>query len=132
MTLCGSAKGPVHPGSRPKAITPGASYTGSSSMGNVEVVVCSVIDPRLSVDVGLIAARIWNQAALRIDTLDVRHPRKRASSFVRFRFEQQPGNRAGPRCIDFLLNFPDGFAAVIRFPGGSGIMLRNFLSVFVC
>src|SRR6266481_2960459 len=133
MTLCGSAQGPVHPpGSRPKAITPGASYTGSSSMGNVEVVVCSVIDPCLSVDVGLIAARSWSHAALRIDTLDVRHSRKRASSFVRFRFKQQPGNRAAPRCRCLGFLFPDDFAAVIRFPSGSGIMLRNFVSMFVC
>src|SRR5258708_5668193 len=113
-----------------KAFTPGASNIGSSSLGSVEIVVCSVIDPCLSVGLGLVAACGRSYATLRIDTLDVRHPRKRASSFVRFRFEQQPGNRAGPRCFGFLL--PDDFAAVIRFPSGSGIMLRNFVSVFVC
>jgi hypothetical protein len=56
--------------------------------GHVEIVVCSIIHPRLSVDVGLIAAGSRSDASLRIHTLDVRYLRKHASSFVRFRFEQ--------------------------------------------
>src|SRR5262249_28162048 len=101
------------------------------SPGNVEVIIYLIIDPCLDVYINLIATCSWSDTALRVDTLDVRHARKRTNSFVRSCFEQQPRNRAGPWSIGFLQNFADDFAAIIRFPSGSAIILPNFLSFFV-
>src|SRR4051794_3856876 len=89
-----------------------------------EVVVGGIGHARLRPGLG--AAARGSDAAGGGDALDARHVAKVALAAVRFRVQQEPGNRTGDRRIGAALHGADHAAAVSRrFPAWAGVMLAD-------
>src|SRR5712691_3811475 len=110
---------------------PAVSTEGPLRPGNVKVIRCSIGNPCFLADLRLTApirSRLSTDSVHPLDTLRLAED---AIAFGGLCAQQQPWNGVGVRTIVARLDFADGFAPVIGFQGGTGIVLANALASVV-